>query len=135
METCVSVFLKRHLKAALKSRGGVGTIQKWHDRKTKSICSQNPVLKCDDCDFGNVRKSARWKLSMVESDIDVSNTSTKTTKSTACHTATETSKLTASHTATQTSKSTASHTATKTSKSTASHTATKVATAVDGPFN
>ena len=45
----VSVFLKRHLKASLKSRG-VGAIQKWCNTKTKSIRSQNPVLKCNDCD-------------------------------------------------------------------------------------
>ena len=54
--------------------------------------------KCDDCyPKSNVRKSARRKLSMVESDINVSkikssasNTATKTTKSTASHTATKT---------------------------------------------
>ena len=161
----VSVFLKKHLKASLKSQG-VGAIQKWCNRKTKSIRSQNPVLKCDDCDpksnvrkltaihtatktsksttshtatkaatmadspfildqkcndcdpNSNVRKSARQKLSMVESDIDISKI-----------------KLNASNTSTKTTKSTASHTATKTSKSTASHTATKVATTADGPFN
>ena len=101
----VSVFRKRHLKASLKS-WGVGAIQKWCNTKTKSICSQNPVLKCDDCDpKSNVRKSAERKLSMVESDINISKI-----------------------------KLTAIHTATKTSKSTTSHTATKAATTADSPF-
>ena len=50
----------------------------FHPKKTKSICSQNLVLKCDDCDpKSNVRKS------------------------TAIHTATKTSKSTTSHTATK----------------------------------
>ena len=67
-----------------------------------------------DCDpKSNVRKSARRKLSMVESDIDVSKI-----------------KSSASNTATKTSKSSASHTVTKT----AITIATKVATTVDGPF-
>ena len=95
----VSVLGKRHLKSFVKS-GGVGAIQKWHNTKTKSIRSQNQVsnLKRDECiPKSNVRKSARQKLSTVESDIDVSkikssasNTATKTTKSTASHTATKT---------------------------------------------
>ena len=62
----------------------------------------------------NVQKSAQRKLSMVESDIDISKI-----------------KLSASNTATKTTKLTASHTATKT----ASTIATKVATTADGPFN
>ena len=56
----------------------------------------------------------RRKLSMVESDINVSKI-----------------KLSASNTATKTTKSTASHTAMKT----ASTIATKAATTADGPFN
>ena len=63
--------------------------------------------KRNDCDpNSNVQKSAWRKLSMVESDIDISKI-----------------------------KLSASNTSTKTSKSTASHTATKVATTADGPFN
>ena len=111
----VSVLGKRHLKSFVKS-GGVGAIQKWRNTKTKSIRSQNQVsnLKRDECNpKSNVRKSARWKLSTVESDIDVSKI-----------------KSSASNTATKTTKSTASHTATKT----AIMIATKVATTADGPF-
>ena len=71
--------------------------------------------KRDNCyPNSNVRKSARRKLSMVESDINVSKI-----------------KSSASNTATKTTKSTASHTATKT----ASTIATKEATTADGPFN
>ena len=46
----VSVRGKRHLKSFVKS-GVVGAIQKWHNTKTKSICSQNQVsnLKRDEC--------------------------------------------------------------------------------------
>ena len=95
----VSVRGKRHLKSFVKS-GGVGAIQKWCNTKTKSIRSQNQVsnLKRDECNpKSNVRKSAWRKLSMVESDIDVSKI-----KSSASNTATKTTKLTASHTATKT---------------------------------
>ena len=70
----VSVLGKRHLKSFVKSVG-VGAIQKWHNTKTKSIRSQNQVsnLKRDECNpKRNVRKSARRKLSTVESDIDIS---------------------------------------------------------------
>ena len=70
----VSVLGKRHLKSFVKS-GGVGAIQKWRNTKTKSIRSQNQVsnLKRDECNpKSNVQKSARRKLSMVESDIDIS---------------------------------------------------------------
>ena len=70
----VSVLGKRYLKSFVKS-GGVGAIQKWCNTKTKSIRSQNQVsnLKRDECNpKSNVRKSARQKLSTVESDIDVS---------------------------------------------------------------
>ena len=111
----VSVLGKRHLKSFVKS-GGVGAIQKWHNTKTKSIRSQNQVsnLKRDECNpKSNVRKSARRKLSMVESDIDVLKI-----KSSASNTATKTSKLTTSHTATKT----------------AIMIATKEATMADGPF-
>ena len=59
-------------------------------------------------------KSARGKLTMVESDINISKI-----------------KLSASNTATKTTKSTASHTATKT----ASTIATKASSTADGPFN
>ena len=86
----------------------MGAIQKWRNTKTKSFRSQNLVsnLKGDDCDpKSNVRKSAERKLSMVESDIDISKI-----------------------------KSSASNTATKTSKSTTSHTATKAATTADSPL-
>ena len=112
----VSVLGKRHLKSFVKS-GGVGAIQKWRNTKTKSIRSQNQVsnLKRDECNpKSNVRKSARRKLSTVESDINVSKI-----KSSASNTATKTTKLTASHTATKT----------------ASTIATKAATTADGPFN
>ena len=111
----VSVLGKRHLKSFVKF-GGVGAIQKWCNTKTKSICSQNQVsnLKRDECNpKSNVRKSARRKLSTVESDINVSKI-----------------KSSASNTATKTTKSTASHTATKT----AIMIATKEATTADGPF-
>ena len=71
--------------------------------------------KRDNCDpKSNARKSAWQKLSMVESDINVSKI-----------------KLSASNTATKTTKSTASHTAMKTG----STIATKAATTADGPFN
>ena len=71
--------------------------------------------KCDNCyPKSNVRKSARRKLSMVESDINISKI-----------------KSSASNTATKTTKSTASHTAMKT----ASTIATKAATTADGSFN
>ena len=162
----VSVLGKRHLKTFVKSEG-VGAIQKWCNTKTKSIRSQNQVsnLKRDECNpKSNVQKSARQKLSMVESDINVSKI-----------------KLSASNTATTADapfildqkhghcdpesnvrksarrkfsmvesdinilkiESSASNTATKTTKSTASHTAmktastiaTKAATTADGPFN
>ena len=112
----VSVLGKRHLKSFVKS-GRVGAIQKWRNTKTKSIRIQNQVsnLKRHECNpKSNVRKSARRKLSMVESDINVSNI-----------------KSSASNTATKTTKSTASHTATKT----ASTIATKAATTADCPFN
>ena len=111
----VSVRGKRHFKSFVKS-GGVGAIQKWCNAKTKSIRSQNQVsnLKRDECyPKSNVRKSARRKLSTVESDIDVSKI-----KSSASNTATKTTKLTASHTATKT----------------AIMIATKEATTADGPF-
>ena len=70
----VSVLGKRHLKSFVKS-GRVGAIQKWRNTKTKSIRSQNQVsnLKRHECNpKSNVRKSARQKLSTVESDIDIS---------------------------------------------------------------
>ena len=70
----VSVLGKRHLKSFVKS-GRVGAIQKCCNTKTKSIRSQNQVfnLKRHECNpKSNVRKSARQKLSTVESDIDVS---------------------------------------------------------------
>ena len=70
----VSVLGKRHLKSFVKS-GKVGAIQKWRNTKTKSIRIQNQVsnLKRHECHpKSNVRKSARQKLSTVESDIDVS---------------------------------------------------------------
>ena len=111
----VSVFSKRHLKSFVKS-GRVGAIQKWRNTKTKSIHSHNQVsnLKRDECNpKSNVRKSARWKSSIVELDMDISK-----------------SKSSASNTATKTSKSTSGHTATKT----AIMIATKVATMADGPF-
>ena len=112
----VSVLGKRHLKSFVKS-GRVGAIQKWRNTKTKSIRIQNQVsnLKRHECNpKSNVRKSARRKLSMVESDINVSKI-----------------KSSASNTATKTTKSTASHTAMKT----ASTIATKAATTADCPFN
>ena len=70
----VSVLGKRHLKSFVKS-GKVGAIQKWRNTKTKSIRIQNQVsnLKRHECNpKSNVRKSARQKLSTVDSDIDVS---------------------------------------------------------------
>ena len=70
----VSVLGRRHLKSFVKS-GRVGAIQKWRNIKTKSICSQNQVsnLKRHECNpKSNVRKSARQKLSTVESDINIS---------------------------------------------------------------
>ena len=114
----LSVYFLRGISKHVSNLGELGAIQKWHNTKTKSIRSQNLVLKCHDCDpKSNVRKSAERKLSMVESDIDVSKI-----------------KLSASNTSTRTTKLTAIHTATKTSKSTTSHTATKVATTADSPF-
>ena len=74
--------------------------------KTSKLTSSHTATKnaimiatkpCNDCyPKSNVRKSAQRKLSMVESDIEVSKI-----------------KLSASNTATKTSKSTSSHTATK----------------------
>ena len=69
----VSVLGTRHLKSFVKS-GKVGAIQKWRNTKTKSIRIQNQVsnLKRHECNpKSNVRKSARQKLSTVDSDIDV----------------------------------------------------------------
>ena len=162
----VSVLGKRHLKSFVKS-GRVGAIQKWHNTKTKSICIQNQVsnLKRHECNpKSNVRKSARQKLSMVESDIDVlkiklsvSDTATTTDapfifdqKRDNCYPKSNVRKsdrrklsMVESDINVLKIKSSASNTATKTTKSTASHTATKTAstiatkaaTTADGPFN
>ena len=78
----VSVLGKRHLKSFVKS-GEVRAIQKWCNTKTKSICSQNQVsnLKRDECNSkSNVRKSARQKSSLVESDMDVSKSKLSASK-------------------------------------------------------
>ena len=90
---------------------------KWSTSDTDTT-ADGPFIsdqKRDNCyPKSNVRKSAWRKLSMVESDINVSKI-----KSSASNTATKTTKLTASHTATKT----------------ASTIATKAATTADGPFN
>ena len=162
----VSVLGKRHLKSFVKS-GGVGAIQNWRNTKTKSIRSQNQVsnLKRDECNpKSNVRKSARWRFSMVESDVDISkiklrasNTATMADgpfildqkrddcypKSNVRKSARQKLSVVESDINVSKIKLSASNTATKTTKSTASHTAmrtasniaTKVATTSDGPFN
>ena len=145
----------------------MGAIQKWHNTKTKSIRSQNQVsnLKRDECNPKiNVRKSARQKLSTVESDICIlkiklSTSNTATTadgpfildqkrdncypKSNVRKSARRKLSVVESDINVSKIKSSASNTATKTTKSTASHTATKTAstiatkaaTTADGPFN
>ena len=162
----VSVLGKRHLKSFVKS-GGVGAIKKWRNTKTKSIHSQNQVsnLKRDECNpKSNVRKSVRWKLSMVESVINVSKiklsaSNTATTadgpfildqkrdncypKSNVQKSARRKLSMVESDINISKIKLSASNTATKNTKSTASHTATKTAstiatkaaTTADGPFN
>ena len=70
----LSVYWVRGISNHLSNLGEWGAIQKWHNTKTKSINSQNQVsnLKRDECNpKSNFRKSARRKLSMVESDINV----------------------------------------------------------------
>ena len=162
----VSVLGKRHLRSFVKY-GGVGAIQKWRNTKTKSIRSQNQVsnLKRDECNpKSNVRKSARWKLSTVESDINVSkiklrasNTATTAVapfildqkhdncypKSNVRKSARRKLSMVESDINVSKIKLSPSNTATKTTKSTASHTttktastiATKAATTADRPFN
>ena len=71
----LSVYWVRGISNHLSNLGELGAIKKWRNTKTKSICSQNQVsnLKRDECNpKSNVPKSAQQKLSMVESDINLS---------------------------------------------------------------